>query len=204
MNVKYFLAFASMLLLTSCISLSTEKMFVNKNEYSLFPRDIFIEIDSNYRFVAEPVGYYNTSRNSLFPDSANPFMYNFTFSVLNEEHFESSGPVVTVHSLSFTSPKGDTIPYVLFYRDLNPKESLKSGEVHYIRTDSFPVAITEDMVSNTWKNGHSYEIFAECHIPYKPVKIYVDYDIEVNGKRYYVHSLWRKKTFIHVSRLGHG
>lgn len=93
---------------------------------------------------------------------------------------------------------------MLFYRDLNPKESLKSGEVHYIRTDSFPVAITEDMVSNTWKNGHSYEIFAECHIPYKPVKIYVDYDIEVNGKRYYVHSLWRKKTFIHVSRLGHG
>lgn len=97
--MKYFLAFPPMLLLISCISFSTEKMFVNKNGYSLFPLDIFIEIDSNYRFQRT--------------------CCHRAFSFL---HF--------------------------------------SQRRHY--------------------------------------------DIDVNGKRYYVHSLWRKKTFIHVSRLGHG
>ena len=194
----YICAIVSVILLTSCISLSTERVFVNKEGYSISPKDIKIDSSNTYRFVAEPVDYYLIQRNSVFPDTLRSFIYLFEFTVYNEDIFEINDSFVILHSFSFTTSKGDTIPYTLFYRDTNYDANL-------LQSNSFPINITEDMMINEiWKGGHSYGVFAECHMPRGRNSIYVNYDIEVGENRYLMHSRWRIKKIINFSRLGHG
>ena len=103
---------------------------------------------------------------------------------INGDYPDEDCPII-LHSFSFTTIDGDTIPYVLYYRtfeEWDPMEERKENNkyYHFLPTDSFPLNLT----------GITRKILANCHKPKELQKIYVNYDIEVEGHRLVVHSLW--------------
>ena len=104
-------------------------------------------------------------------------------SILKQLHNE--GYPIILHSFSFTTIGGDTIPDVLYYRtfeEWEPGGKRKENTTYYqfLPTDSFPLNLT----------GMTRKILANCYKPKELRKIYVNYDIEVEGQHLVVHSLW--------------
>ena len=88
-------------------------------------------------------------------------------------------PTVKLNSFSFTDAKGDTIPFVLYYRS-------KNGKVVNI-IDTLPIVFTAEILKE--KGMYSPTIFAECSKSEKSInRLYVNYDIEV-GDTHYVKSI---------------
>ena len=126
------------------------------------------------------------------------FLYGFDFSIRDSSYYDTmEDPDIIIHDLSFTSNKGDTICNDLFYYNCNNlKERNGRCGVDMINQPNlvFPLKITRDMkVSEGIR--HRYVIFALSRMPINEFKkIYVNYDIEVYGKRYKVRSLYRWKV----------
>lgn len=123
------------------------------------------------------------------------FLYGFDFLIRDSSYYETKeNPDIIIYDLSFTSMKGDTIPYNLYYYNCNniAERDGKCGvDIINLSNQGFPLKITRDMkVSESIR--HSYTIFALSRMPINEFKkIYVNYDIEVYGKRYMVRSLYR-------------
>ncbi len=126
------------------------------------------------------------------------FLYGFGFLVRDSSYYETMGnPDIIINNLSFTTTKGDTIPYDLYYYNCNNLSS-RNGKcgVDIINQSSqvFPLKITRDMKESE-SVVHRYKIFALSQISTNKLKkIYVNYDIEVYGKHYVVHSLYKDKV----------
>ena len=126
------------------------------------------------------------SLNNAFPDTniMDPF-WCFSYGIeITGDYPDEDCPII-LHSLSFTTIDGDTIPFVLYYRtfeEWEPRGVRKENTKYYyfLPTDSFPLNLT----------GITRKILANCHKPKELRKIYVNYDIEVEGQHLVVHSLW--------------
>lgn len=125
---------------------------------------------------------------SAFPDSTWQFIYCMKISFALKT---CMNPSVILHSFSFTTIEGDTIPYVLFYRDTT--DTKEHDGTHFLPTDSFPIRFTSEMVRVHRNQYVQYKILAECHKPKKLKRIYVNYDIEIAGHHFVVHSLYRRR-----------
>ncbi len=126
----------------------------------------------------------------VFPDTEiiNP-VWCFPYGIQIDGDYPDEDCPIILHSFSFTTIGGDTIPFVLYYRTFEkwePRESREDYNKSYYRflpTDSFPINLT----------GVTRKILANCYKPKELKSIYVNYDIEVEGRRLVVHRLWRRK-----------
>lgn len=126
------------------------------------------------------------SLNNAFPDTniMDPF-WCFSYGIeITGDYPDEDCPII-LHSFSFTTIDGDTIPFVLYYRtfeEWEPRGVRKENTKYYyfLPTDSFPLNLT----------GMTRKILANCYKPKELRKIYVNYDIEVEGQHLVVHSLW--------------
>lgn len=191
------------LLFSSCWSLYVMKEMENDRGYS---QDIFEYKKGNVEFFTASVySGYDGKRGSAFPGSSNHFVYMFYISFEDTSFCDNDQyPPIILHSFSLTNSKGDTIPYILFYCDSSYKEQKKPMGIHFLPTDSYPIMATRQMgiVKRTYKGFcDSYALYAECHNP-RHKRIYVNYDIEVDGMHYVVHSQWRRRVCLTIGRGG--
>lgn len=158
-----------------------------------------IGLDKDYDYYEDTLGIPGVSfgagvqswwddERSAFPDSSWRFIYCMKISFGLKI---CMNPSVTLHSFSFTTVEGDTIPFVLFYRDTTDTE--EHDGTHFLSTDSFPIRITSEMARVHGNQYVQYKILAECHKPKKIKRIYVNYDIEIAGHHFVVHSLYRRR-----------
>lgn len=172
-------------LLGSCcvpVHIMTKKGW-SPTDYHINNDSVSINLHAGYELNADQV-----------PAIENGFLYNLIFHirVRDSSYYQTEkDPDIVFHSLSFTSNKGDTIPFILY----NYKSE---GERHYVmdtidlQEGSFPLQIRRDM-RNYWQNNSDwYKFYALCPMN-KLKKVYINYDIEVYGKHYVTHTLYRRK-----------
>lgn len=140
---------------------------------------------------------------SDFYSMDNGFMYGFSCYIKDSDLYEKGGnPPFTIHTLSFTTKAGDIIPYQLFYYQCDKKEGNRFCRVDSmnLRPYTYPINITRNMREDGGEWGrkwHNYTIFAVCNTASSKLKkVYVNYDVEVYGKHFVAHSLYRKKLVI--------
>lgn len=126
------------------------------------------------------------------------FLYGFEFLIRDSSYYVTKeNPDIIIYDLSFTSMKGDTLPYNLYYYNCN-NISKRGGQcgVDIINqaNNVFPLHVTRDMKESE-SIRHRYAIFALSRMSTNKLrKIYVNYDIAVYGKHYEGHVLYRRKT----------
>lgn len=173
--------FVSSLLGSCCVPvhIMTKKDW-SPTDYDINNDTVSIRLKTGYELNADKV-----------PAIENGFLYNLIFFIGDSSYYQTErAPDIVFHSLSFTSKKGNTIPFTLY--------NYKSEGDHYVmdtidlQEGAFPLQITRDM-RNYWRNSrHWYKFFALCPMN-KMKKVYINYDIEVYGKHYVAHSLYRRR-----------
>lgn len=143
------------------------------------------------------LGWYILGHHAFLELDEN-FLYGFECLIKDSSYYKTiENPDIIVYDFSFTTMKGDTIPYDLYYYNCNNK-SKNDGRCG-IDTITWtnhvsPLKITRDMKESE-SIRHRYAIFALSQMPTRKLKkIYVSYDIAVYGKHYVGHCLYQRKT----------
>jgi hypothetical protein len=99
-----------------------------------------------------------------------------------------------LHSLSFQNSQGDTLSYSLDYLAI-PKNNASSVS---LQKDYVAATIMADTATKGWTN---FILYAKCDRHwFSPSKVYVTYDIEVNGERF-IGECWFKRKLIIENRI---
>lgn len=95
-----------------------------------------------------------------------------------------------LHSLSFQNSQNDTLSYSLDYLAI-PKNNISSVS---LQKDSVAATIMANTTTKGWTN---FILYAKCDRRwFSPNKVYVTYDIEVNGERFIGNCWFRRKLII--------